>query len=323
MFENPLPGVPAVESPFFDAIFTKGTIDEDTLAIARQLRDKGFAVIDFPEPDFDRIASEIRDDLNDRYDWEHWRTAGYQAGESLRMQDAFKFNDNVRRIATNARVIEILSTIFGRQAWPFQTLNFPVGTQQHFHTDSVHFSSMPQRFMCGVWTAFEDISEDAGPLVYYPGSHHWPIYTNEHIGARAEQKHEIGAGYGALWRELVKQSGIEPERFTPRKGQALIWLSNLLHGGDKQNDPSLTRWSQVTHYFFEGCSYYTPLHSDPFLGNIAFREMTNICTGEIVRNTISGAPVPHRLVHPPAPAPIPSGSLLRRVARRAKAALTR
>lgn len=314
MFETPLPGVPAVESPFFDAIFAG--VEAETLAIARQLRDNGFAVIDFPEPDFEQLAEEIKCDLHDRYDWAHWRAEGYDAGESLRLQDAYAFNTHVRQLATNQRVIALLSTLFGRQAWPFQTLNFPVGTQQHFHSDAVHFSSAPERFMCGVWVALEDISEDAGPLVYYPGSHKWPIYTNEHIGLRAEQKREIGHQYGVLWRALVEQSGIAPQRFTPKKGQALIWLSNLLHGGDKQTNKDVTRWSQVTHYYFEGCAYYTPLASDPFLGNIAFREMTDICTGRPVPNTYAGVKI--ELPQPPAP---PPRSVFHAAARRAKAAL--
>ncbi|CAN7431630.1 phytanoyl-CoA dioxygenase family protein [Paraburkholderia hospita] len=56
--------------------------------------------------------------------------------------------------------------------------------------------------MCGVWTALEDIDEECGPLIYYPGSHKWPIYTNEHIGVRAEDKAQTGHQYGVLWREL-------------------------------------------------------------------------------------------------------------------------
>lgn len=36
--------------------------------------------------------------------------------------------------------------------------------------------------MCGVWVALEQIDEDNGPLVYFPGSHQWSIYSNEHIG---------------------------------------------------------------------------------------------------------------------------------------------
>jgi hypothetical protein len=204
--------------------------------------------------------------------------------------EGWKFNENVRRLATNQRIIDILTTLFGRKAWPFQTLNFPVGTQQHFHTDSVHFSSVPERFMCGVWTALEDISEDAGPLVYYPGSHKWPIYTNEHIGVCSieaeEQVHQHT--FEPTWRELVKEFDIKPQVFTPRKGQSLIWLSNLLHGGNKQANKNKTRWSQVTHYYFEGCAYYTPMHSDPFYGNIKFRELTDMMTGETVKNQYAG-----------------------------------
>jgi len=41
---------------------------------------------------------------------------------------------------------------------------------------------------------------------------------------------------------------------------------------------------QVTHYYFRGCSYYTPQDSDPFYGNIFFRQLTDITTGEDVPN---------------------------------------
>ena len=56
----------------------------------------------------------------------------------------------------NTGILSLFSTLYGRRAWPFQTLNFPVGTQQHYHSDSVHFSSVPERFMCGVWVDLED-----------------------------------------------------------------------------------------------------------------------------------------------------------------------
>jgi hypothetical protein len=44
--------------------------------------------------------------------------------------------------------------------------------------------------------------------------------------------------------------------------QAILWASNLLHGGAPQADRSRSRHSQVTHVFFEGCRYYTPMLSD-------------------------------------------------------------
>jgi len=167
-------------------------------------------------------------------------------------------------------------------------LNFPVGTQQHYHSDAVHFSSVPQGFMCGVWVALEDISEQAGPLVYYPGSHKLPILVNEHLGVTSFANIDPYDNYGRfeeVWRALVDAAGLQRATFCPHKGQAFIWAANLLHGGDRHRDPTRTRWSQVTHYFFDDCAYYTPLLSDPFCGSIFFRNGTiDISTGKQVAN---------------------------------------
>jgi hypothetical protein len=204
----------------------------------------------------------------------------------------------VRRIAVNDRIIALLTTLFGRKAWPFQTLNFPVSTQQHFHTDSVHFSCVPERFMCGVWVALEDVGPTQGPLVYYPGSHKWPIYTNEHIRycANTSENAPTQALYEPLWVELVRAHGIRPAHFHARKGQALIWAANLLHGGERQSDPNLTRWSQVTHYYFDDCTYYTPMRSDPIYGKIAFRVPEDIRESRQVRNMYAGREVPESFI---------------------------
>jgi ectoine hydroxylase-related dioxygenase (phytanoyl-CoA dioxygenase family) len=227
-------------------------------AIAASLDRDGFAVIDFPEPRLDRMADNICQSLDYLYDW-----AGWRAGTaSLRVPDAWKFNKNVRRIATNPGIITLLSDLYGRPAFAFQTLNFAVGTQQHIHADLVHFCSRPPRFMCGVWLALEDIQEGAGPLLYYPGSHKWPVILPQDIGAPLASHEDPYEHYHLLekaWEAQIAERGAEAVQFLPKKGQALIWDANLWHGGARQTDTALTRHSQVTHYFFEGCSYWTPL----------------------------------------------------------------
>jgi Phytanoyl-CoA dioxygenase (PhyH) len=295
-FHNPLPGVPSVESPFSAHIFAGA--DAETQRVARDLERDGFAVIDFPDPEIGRIADAIKASLNSRYDWDFWFKTGHSVGAGLRLQDAWQFDDNVKRIACNEKIIALLSRLYGRRAWPFQTLNFPVGTQQHYHTDSVHFSSIPERFMCGVWTALEDIDEDRGPLVYYPGSHKWPIFTNEHIGfcASDAERSISQTTFEPMWEALIEQSGIKPYHFLPKKGQALIWAANLLHGGSRQRSPALTRWSQVTHYYFEDCAYYTPMLSDPIYGRIAFRERIDITTGKLVPHKYLGLAIPEEYI---------------------------
>jgi hypothetical protein len=292
-FINPLPGVPDVESPFFDVLFREKQVSEQTREMARNLRRDGYVVFDFPEADFHQLADTIIKKLDSRYDWTGWRNG---KTDSLRVQDGWRDVPEVHRIACNQTVLQLLGDLYGRRAFPFQTLNFPVGTQQHFHTDSIHFSSCPERFMVGVWVALEDIDADNGPLIYYPGSHALPIYTNEQLGVNPNFGGPNPSGHypaflGA-WEQLVENLNLKPMTFHAKKGQALIWSANLLHGGAAQNDLNRTRYSQVTHYFFDNCSYYTPLHSVPFLGPIYYRDIVDISSGQKMPNTISGQLVP-------------------------------
>lgn len=276
--------VPIFESPLWDGNLPDGVAADVFLS----LRDKGYAIIDFPCIDVDEYASRLQAELIEQYDWNAWRAGTL---DSLRVQDFWRHSETVKDIAANPEIIMLLSRLYGRKAFPFQTLNFPVGTQQAQHSDHVHFNSVPERFMCGVWLALEDADEDNGPLFYYPGSHRWPSYANEHIGVSGD---EIGHGYAKynkfvqLWEQLAEAQGVEKEYFYAKKGQALIWSSNLVHGGSAVRDPARTRWSQVTHYYFEGCGYYTPVASDVFSGEIYYRNVVDVSTGEDVVGCVSG-----------------------------------
>ena len=149
--------------------------------------------------------------------------------------------------------------------------------------------------MAGVWVALEDIDSDNGPLVYYPGSHALPVFTNEHVGVNPDTQgpnpYAHYCMYERAWEAIVEALELTPLQFYAKKGQALIWAANLVHGGAAQKDLKRTRHSQVTHHYFEGCSYYTPLGSVPFLGPILFRDMVDISTGRHVPNAINGAQV--------------------------------
>jgi hypothetical protein len=275
---NPFPGVPLIESPLFPMLMPSLALSAEEECIAIQLYEKGYAVFDFPDPALDARIDRIKQHLAPVFDIDLGDPATHKTGRDLRIQDGWRKNDDIRAIASNPSVLDLLSKLYGRPAFPFQTLNFPVGTQQAVHSDSVHFSSLPERFMCGVWLAMEDVTQDAGPLFYYPGSHQWPIVNNAMIGRRGYGS-ELGSAqdpYAPAWDALCAAHSAQRETFLARKGQALIWCANLLHGGSPQTDPCRTRWSQVTHYYFDDCIYYTPAFSDEAVGDLHLRTINAI-----------------------------------------------
>lgn len=287
-------GVPRIERPTFASELPHYGLTEAEQAIASHLHLHGFAIIDFDDAEFDARVERIRAALSPRFDVDLDDPESDKTLGEGRIQDAWKFDEDVRAIAVNRSICELLSRLYGRRAFPFQTLNFPVGTQQAVHSDSVHFSSLPERFMCGVWVAMEDVPAEAGPLFYLPGSHRWPIVNNAMIGRRGHGSNitSAQAPYAQAWDAMITASGLHTEIFPARKGQALIWCANLLHGGSAQIDPRLTRWSQVTHYYFEDCIYYTPAYSDEILGELHLRDIVGIDDGRRRPNSYLGVPLP-------------------------------
>ena len=292
MSQSIFPGVPRVESPLFSADDLED-LNASEQRIARDLNRNGFAVFEFPDDDFEARVERIKSNLGPRFDLPFEDPAADKTKGERRLQDAWQFDEDVRAIAANSEVLNLLNKLYGRAAFPFQTLNFPVGTQQGVHSDSVHFSSQPERFMCGVWVAMEDVHEDAGPLFYYPGSNIWPIVTNAMIGRRGygSELESAQDPFALAWQAMCEAHGVEEQAFLARKGQALIWTANLLHGGSRQTDPALTRWSQVTHYFFEDCIYYTPAFSDEAIGRLQTRELISVADGMPRPNTYLGEPL--------------------------------
>lgn len=293
-FENPLLGIPLIESPLFPTIVRSLSLDVEEERIAYDLHNNGFAVFDFPDSDIDARIERIKHRLGPKFSIDFADPESNKCVGDTRIQDAWQQDDDVRAIAANPDVLALLSKLYGRPAFPFQTLNFPVGTQQHAHSDSVHFSSLPERYMCGVWLAMEDISADAGPLFYYRGSHRWPVLNNAMIGRRGFGSDLASAQdpFAGAWSALCEANDAKPETFLARKGQALIWCANLLHGGSVQNDPRLTRWSQVTHYYFDDCIYYTPAFSDEATGQLQLRNIRAISDGRLRPNQYLGQPFP-------------------------------
>jgi hypothetical protein len=227
-----------------------------------QFHKDGYLVVDFGLDH--QFLDTIIDKINPLLGAEYHNNPSAPA----RVQDAWKRVDEVRVLATRPNILNALEQLFGRKPLPFQTLNFPVGTRQSPHSDTIHFNTKPSGFMAGVWVALQDITMDNGPLIYYPGSHTLPEYSMEDFGLGSSES--FYKEYEVRIRQLVEERGLQPAFGVIKKGEALIWHANLLHGGSEQRDLTQSRHSQVTHYFFSGCRYYTPMLSKS--GHVHYRD---------------------------------------------------
>ncbi|MCE3267222.1 MAG: Phytanoyl-CoA dioxygenase [Solirubrobacterales bacterium] len=272
---TPYFGGPWFMSPFFERELQQRGLDEETEAMVRTFAERGYIVLDDLGVDFDAVGDRVIADL----------APVHQEGDEVfnRIQDAWTESEAVRSLAVAPKVLSLLETLYGKRPIPFQTLNFLRGSQQQTHSDSFHFHSFPKHYMCGVWVALEDLTENNGPLHYYPESHLLPDY--EAFGP------DRGDEFVSFIGELVEAYGLEREQATLKRGQALVWSANLLHGGDPVTDIGATRKSQVTHYFFDGCSYLSPVDSDMKRGLIQFRRIVDVGTGEAIPLETENGPI--------------------------------
>lgn len=262
--------IPPVESPFLEEYLEGAELDEATKERVRQYARDGYLVLDLELPDYDTMCERMIRDLAPHYP---------PTKTDRRIDEAWYFNDDVRALASAPRVLETLELLYQRPAFPFQTLNFDVGTEQPAHSDTIHFHSMPRRFMVGVWAPLEDVDEQCGTLFVVPGSHKLPEYDMYELGLHARS--ESYRSYEDLVRRILEAHGLERKPVPMKRGQAVIWAANLFHGGSPRLDPERTRHSQATHYYFDDCLYYLPMETDVFGRQICLREAIDIRTGEM------------------------------------------
>ncbi len=148
-------------------------------------------------------------------------------------------------------IAEILDAAFDSPANAFQCLTFNHGSQQRLHQDGAYVVvSEPLKFLAS-WIALEDVSPGSGELMYYPGSHKLDDFLFGDEQAKAWTPAVHGQDVHQEFLESIvarsEAAGLPLKTFLPRKGDALIWASDLVHGGTTAKNNN-TRKSIVTHY---------------------------------------------------------------------------
>ena len=134
-----LENIPWVESPFFDELLEKSHYSHKVKEQIRFFSEHGYFVINPEIEDFENISNDIIQSLSEQ-----------QRKHGSRVQDAWRYQANIRKLACHPKLLEWLRILYNREPIPFQTLNFSKGTEQATHSDLIHFSCVPNRFMAGV-----------------------------------------------------------------------------------------------------------------------------------------------------------------------------
>jgi len=264
-------GLPQGEIPWMDKEVSREEIEkklagtdfsDETKNSIRAWKENGYIILPkfFDEKAIDSINAEIESLL-----------AGKKIEFTLgnKIMFANKASELIKEITLKKELTGILDFLLGRKVIPFQTINFVTGSEQHAHSDSIHMTTYPLGYLIAIWVALEDVTEDAGPLSYYSGSHKLPYLLNDGY-ERGGNVFTVGADsnylkYEEKIGEVVKEKKLPKQIFTAKKGDVLIWHANLIHGGEKIARAGATRKSMVVHYFAEDVIKYHEITERPAL----------------------------------------------------------
>ena len=211
----------------------------------------------------------------------------FHYNKSPRIVESWKKISEVRRIAYDKKLLKTLKILKNtKEPIPFSTINFLKGTEQPMHSDYIHFATLPKNYLVGVWIALEDVKKNAGPLAIVNASHKFPVLTNEKLNLKIpSNEKELKKNYTIyenFIKKTIRKKKAKVKEVPIKKGEAIIWDANLLHGGLKIKDKNLTRKSLVYHYHFEGCKkYFNPIYSLVSKGIFAERDLNKLKISKI------------------------------------------
>lgn len=164
----------------------------------------------------------------------------------------------IRDLILSGPVVRFLALVFEAMPLVSQTLGFLRGSSQPAHQDSAYVAYSIARRFAATWIALEDVTADAGELFYYPGSNRFDDYlyqgeyksvaeANRLGGLTPEQTHAQIGGHERILPAKAAQHGLSKQVFRAKRGDVLVWNSDLAHGGMPISREA-TRKSIVTHY---------------------------------------------------------------------------
>ncbi|GAB3931428.1 hypothetical protein GCM10028804_43590 [Larkinella terrae] len=170
-------------------------------------------------------------------------------GVGSRLLDYHNSSVGAKKILTHPHLATFLQAVFNERTAVFQSTIFKYGSQQGMHQDFPWVVLKIASHLVAAWIPLEDVSPDAGPVVYYQGSHRLPKFNfGDGILFSGHDVVFTPADFSRYLEKICARNGIEKTVLLLKKGDAMFWHAALVHSGSRINKPELTRKSLVCHY---------------------------------------------------------------------------
>lgn len=167
----------------------------------------------------------------------------------------YRNHSEVLDILSHKGLHNALEALIGEPAGVHLNLTGWVTTTRDWHQDTYLNPPHVGDYYAAVWIALDTIHPDSGPFQMVPGSHRWPVVTQEKI-INALEPHERNHYWPThseriltpLFTEEIKKRNAEIKTYLPKRGDVLFWHGRLLHRGSLANVPGMRRKALIAHY---------------------------------------------------------------------------
>lgn len=164
--------------------------------------------------------------------------------------------EELRDIALDQHLMYQLWSLIGDPMALHLCLTGWVSTERNWHQDTYLNPDYLWSYYAAAWIALDDITEDSGPFEMVPGSHKWDVLRRtklfEHLNPAQRQSPNWPTftqdAVSMICKEEIAAKAAETIKFVPKRGDVLIWHSNLVHRGTQPTNQFALRKSLICHY---------------------------------------------------------------------------
>lgn len=182
------------------------------------------------------VPALLPDKVIDQYvnDWWNRRFSFDNAHHGSGTTQLYATNPEIRSVLLNDRIVEVLEEL-GICVALHSELTQWRSANTGWHVDIFHGNVDAPGTYVGIWVALDDIDPESGVFQYLPGSHRWPLSSDDH------------SRVNDLCHEAMTANPHEVVSFIPKKGDILVWNGRVIHRGSAPK-ADIPRPALIGHY---------------------------------------------------------------------------